>query len=64
MPVSNREYQIILPLHQVASCWPFVPTPRCELSSTALSEGPEGVKWELGLARFSTLGKWDLGHWD
>jgi hypothetical protein len=30
---------------------------------TYLKEGPEGVKWELGLSIFR-LGKWDLGCWD
>ena len=28
-----------------------------------LSEGPEGVKWELGLAGFA-LGKWGSSHLD
>ena len=31
--------------------------------SAHTKEGPEGVKWELGLPIFA-LGKWDLGDWD
>jgi hypothetical protein len=27
------------------------------------TEGPEGVKWELGFAYF-WVGKWDFMHWD
>ena len=31
--------------------------------NNSLCEGPEGVKWELGLAGF-VLGKWGSSHWD
>ena len=33
------------------------------ISLTWFIEGPEGVKWELGLVGF-TLGKWGSSHWD
>ena len=33
------------------------------LHSRQYCEGPEGVKWELGLAGFA-LGKWGSSHWE
>ena len=34
-----------------------------QLHDSTLQEGPEGVKWELGLPGFA-LGKWGSSHWD